>query len=54
MVEKYALEDLLPTAVWVEGIPLMNLEILREGKRQMGREKDIRDIQSIADYLSKK
>ncbi len=51
MKENYTLEELLPKAYWHEGTPFMSLETLREAKVQLGREKDLHDIQLIDEYL---
>ena len=51
MKENYSLEDVLPLATFIEGIPFMSLEMLINAKRQMGREKDFVDIKLIGDYL---
>ena len=37
--------------VLVEGIPVISLEGLLEMKRSLGREKDLRDIQMIEEFL---
>lgn len=54
MKENYSLDDVLPLATFVEGIPFMSLEMLINAKRQMGREKDFADIKLIEEYLGNK
>ena len=39
--------------VFVEGIPVISLEGLLEMKRSLGREKDMRDVQMIEEFLGK-
>ncbi len=39
--------------VYVDGIPVISLEGLLEMKRNLGREKDMRDIQMIEEFLGK-
>ena len=39
--------------VFVDGIPVISLEGLLEMKRNLGREKDMRDIQMIEEFLGK-
>ena len=53
MKENYSLEDVLPLATFVDGVPFMSLEMLINAKRQMGREKDFSDIKLIEEYLKK-
>jgi hypothetical protein len=53
MKQNYTLKEALPLAYWYEGIPFMSLEMLVDAKTQLGREKDLRDIQLIQEYLSK-
>lgn len=53
MRENYALDDMLPNAHMQDGIAFMSLEQLREAKTQLGREKDLRDLQLIDEYLTK-
>ncbi|MEI6553674.1 MAG: hypothetical protein WCO09_03835 [bacterium] len=54
MKENYSLDEVLPLATIVEGIPFMGLEMLINAKRQMGREKDFADIKLIEEYLKNK
>jgi glutaredoxin-related protein len=54
MKENYSLEEVLPLAVVVEGIPFMSLEMLINAKKQMGREKDFADIKLMEEYLENK
>jgi hypothetical protein len=51
MKQNYTLEDALPLAYWHEKIPFMSLEMLVDAKTQLGREKDLRDIKLIQEYL---
>jgi hypothetical protein len=53
MRQNYTLKDILSSAYWYEGIPFENLEMLIDAKTQLGREKDLKDIQLIKEYLSK-
>ncbi len=53
MKENYSLDEALPLANYVEGIPFMSLEMLINAKTQLGREKDLRDIELIQEYLEK-
>lgn len=53
MKENYSLEEIMPFAVIIDDIPFMSLEMLADAKRQMGREKDLRDIKLIEEYLAK-
>jgi predicted nucleotidyltransferase len=53
MEENYSLDEALPLATYVEGIPFMCLEMLVNAKTQLGREKDLVDIKMIQDYLEK-
>ena len=39
--------------VFVEGIPVISLEGLLEMKRSLGREKDLRDVQMIEEFLER-
>ena len=45
-----SLRDLKKTALVIDGIPLMGLEDLVECKSQLGRKKDLKDIQRIKDF----
>jgi hypothetical protein len=51
MKENYSLEGALPLATYIEGIPFMSLEMLVNAKTQLGREKDLKDIRLIKNYL---
>lgn len=53
MKENPSLQDMLPGAHIEEDIPFMSLDQLKEAKVQLGREKDLKDIQLIDEYLSK-
>jgi hypothetical protein len=46
-----SVEELIESAEVIEGIPFMNLEELRAFKQELGRPKDLNDIQLIDDYL---
>jgi hypothetical protein len=50
MKEDYKLEELLQKAYVYEGIAFTSLGQLREAKVQLGREKDLRDIELIDAY----
>ncbi len=51
MKENYSLKEALPLATYIEGVPFMSLEMLLHAKTQLGREKDLRDIELIREYL---
>lgn len=53
MEQNYTLKEALPSAYWYKGIPFGSLEMLVDAKTQLGREKDLKDIQLIREYLSK-
>jgi hypothetical protein len=53
MKQNYTLEEALKLAYWYEEIPFMGLEMLIDAKTQLGREKDLKDIELIKKYLSK-
>ncbi len=53
MKENYSLEEALPLATYIEDIPFMSLDMLVNAKRQLGREKDLRDIILIEEYLKR-
>lgn len=53
MKENYSLEEVMPFATVIEGIPLMSLEMLINAKQQMGREKDFADIKLMEEYLNR-
>ena len=53
MKENYSLDEALPLATFIDGIPFMSLEMLVNAKTQLGREKDLRDINLIENYLEK-
>lgn len=44
------LEEMLADALWIDGVPFMNLDRLTRWKRLLGRPKDLRDIELIAEY----
>ena len=46
-------EWILDKVVIVDGIPVISLNGLLEMKRSLGREKDLRDIQMIEEFLKK-
>lgn len=46
-------EEAIASATVIDDIPFMNLDELRKFKKALGREKDIKDIQLIDEYLSK-
>ncbi|HYE23447.1 MAG TPA: hypothetical protein VEA92_03320 [Candidatus Paceibacterota bacterium] len=54
MKENPTLEEMLPGAYLQEGIPFMSLDQLKDAKLQLKREKDLRDLQLIDEYCSKK
>lgn len=43
---------LYDTVVTIDGFPVISLQGLREMKQRLGREKDLRDIKLIDDYLT--
>ena len=51
MKENYTLIEALPRATVIEGISFMSLEMLLDAKKQLGREKDLKDIELITEYL---
>ena len=46
-------QEAIASATVIDGIPFMNLVELCKFKKALGREKDIKDIQLIDEYLSK-
>jgi hypothetical protein len=50
---EWSLTDLQDDAMWIEEIPFMSLDKLLAWKRQTGREKDLRHIKIIENYLAK-
>jgi len=48
---KPAVEEIIASAMLVDGIPFMNLEELCKFKKALGREKDFKDIELINNYL---
>jgi hypothetical protein len=53
MKENYSLAEALPLATVIDEIPFMSLEMLVNAKTQLGREKDLIDIELIKDYKQK-
>lgn len=45
-------EEQIQAADIIDGIPYCKLELLRKFKQKMGRDKDLRDIELIDNYLS--
>ena len=45
-------EDVIKNSEIIDGVPFMSLDDLVKLKQTMGREKDLRDIELIKDYLS--
>lgn len=45
--------DAIKSAMIVEGIPFLNLQELKKFKKALGRDKDLKDIELIDNYLSK-
>ncbi|MDT8715352.1 hypothetical protein IAI10_01510 [Clostridium sp. 19966] len=39
--------------IFIDGLPVASLESIKKQKIQLGREKDIRDIRLIDEYVSK-
>ena len=54
MRQNYTLKEALPLAYLHDGIPFGSLELLVDAKTQLGREKDLKDIKLIQEYLAKK
>jgi hypothetical protein len=52
MQENYSLQEALPLATIIDGIPFMGFEMLVNAKRQLAREKDLTDIDLIKKYLA--
>jgi hypothetical protein len=46
-------EDIIKDAEVIDGIPFMNLNDFKQFKASIAREKDIRDVQLIEEYLQK-
>lgn len=53
--DKYSItiQEANKSALFIEGIPFMNLDELIKFKNAMGREKDFKDIELIEKYLKK-
>jgi len=53
--EKYSttIQEANKSALFIEGIPFMNLDELIKFKYAMGREKDLKDIELIKEYQKK-
>lgn len=51
MKENHTFAQSLEKATFIEGIPFMGLEFLIEAKKQLNREKDIADIETINEYM---
>lgn len=47
------LEEMIKTADKIEGINFLRLDLLKKYKTILGREKDLKDIELIDDYLNK-
>lgn len=47
-----SIDEIIRTADLIEGIRYINLELLKKFKQKMAREKDLKDIELIKDYLS--
>lgn len=45
-------QQLIDNAIYIEGLPFAQLSILAAWKKARGRQKDIRDVGLISDYLS--
>lgn len=54
MKENYNLYEALPSAEIINDIPFMSLPMLINAKKQMGREKDLKDIILIENYIKNK
>lgn len=52
MQENYSLQEALPLATIIDGIPFMGFEMLVNAKRQLARDKDLTDIDLIKKYLA--
>lgn len=50
---KTTTQEAITSATVIDGIPFMNLGELSKFKKALGREKDIKDIKLIEEYLSK-
>ena len=46
--------DVIRNSEIIDGVPFMSLNDLMELKRAMGREKDLKDIELIIEYLKRK
>ncbi len=54
MKENYTLLEALPLATIINETPFMSLDMLVNAKKQLGREKDLKDIALIEKYLKNK
>ncbi len=54
MKENYTLDEALSQAEVINDIPFMNLQVLVEAKKQLGREKDLKDIELIEKFLKER
>jgi len=50
---EWNIDELIDTAERVDGIPFVKLEYVIDWKKQKGREKDMKDLILIEEYLSK-
>ncbi len=51
--DKWDIDMLIDTAELVDGIPFVQLELVIEWKKIMGREKDVKDLALIQEYFEK-
>lgn len=49
----YSFKEIKEHSIVIEGVRFVNLDFLKKWKQAKGREKDLRDIELITDYLSK-
>jgi hypothetical protein len=47
------IEEILSSADVIDGVPYINLNLLKKFKQKMGREKDLKDIELIEKYQNK-
>lgn len=52
--EKGDIDKMIDTADIIEGFPFVKMEYIVKWKKKMGREKDLKDLGLIEEYLNKK
>ena len=51
---QWSLKQLLSDAHWLDGVPFISLDKLKQWKTEVGREKDLRHVRLIEQYQSEK